>query len=216
MWGLRKMADGGHVKLRQPSRHSLIVATALLIGAALAAGPAAVVAAEKSKRDSSSSSSSSSGASKSSSSSGSSKSRSTSSSSSAAARSSKDSTGNKSVRTQQLAGDALAAKLGTTAGPTSRPSEGSDDLRDRLSSVDASIRAEDERHEAAVARLQKSASTAQGRKALEKEQASYKQRLASLNEQRQSLLVKLDDAPAASATTEPSTAKKPAPVARKR
>jgi hypothetical protein len=64
-----------------------------------------------------------------------------------------------------------------------------------------------------MAQLKKSGNTTKGKKALEQEQASYDQRRAALNEQRQSLLVTLDDGKAP-ASTEPSAAppaaKKPA------
>jgi hypothetical protein len=187
------MADGHMVKPRQTSRDSLMVAAALAIGAAVAIGPD--VAADKRKSSDSSFSSSSS---------------SKSSTSSSSKRGRSDSSSNSSIRTQQLAGDALAEKLGASK-PTSRPSESADDLRSRLSDVQDEINAEDERHAAALASLQKS-SGSKARKAIDKENASHEQRRAALDEQRRSLLVKLNDGKASDATTEPAA---PAPAAKK-
>jgi hypothetical protein len=185
------MADGHMVKPLQPSRRRdpLLVAAALALGAIVLVGP--VVSAADRKRSSDSSSSSSASSSK---------------------RSKGDSSGNNSLHTQELAGDALAQKLGASK-PTSRPSESPDDLRDRLSGVEDDIRAEDARHEKVLAQLKKSGGS-KAKKAIDKEQVSHEQRRAALDEQRRSLLVKLDDGKAPAATTEPAArapaSKKPA------
>jgi hypothetical protein len=62
-----------------------------------------------------------------------------------------------------------------------------------------------------VASLQKSGGS-KGKKAIDKENASHDQRRAALDEQRRSLLVRLNDGKASDATTEPAA---PAPAAKK-
>jgi hypothetical protein len=190
------MADGHMVKPRQTHWRPLIIAAALAVGGALAIGPV-VVAADK-KKSSNSNSALSSG-SKSSSSSSSSK------------RGRGNSSGNNSIHTQELAGDALAEKLGTSK-PTSRPSESADDVRSRLSDVQDDINAEDERHAAALASIQKSGGGSRARKAVDKENATHEQRRAALDEQRRSLIVRLNDGKGSDETSEPAA---PAPTAKK-
>jgi hypothetical protein len=139
-----------------------------------------------------------------------SKERSSSSSSSA-------SSSNGSIRTQQETGDALVQKLHGDAA-TSRPARSADDVQTALADLDEQIRAENDRHDSAVAALKKSSKGSSAKKALAQEQAAHDKRVASLNEQREALLAKSDgksDAGTTSTRSTPESESSPPPPSKK-